>query len=113
MADAGDAANGGRNKYAVLDRSEEREPNAGTEGRRRPAAPESERRRRERFVYACAVFASLNAILLGYGELAARQQGSKLTDEIGIFFFVGNLCSSGPSWNRNVIPTAIAICSLV
>lgn len=77
MADAGAAANGGsRNKYAVLDRSEEPEPvpepDAGTEGRRRPSAPESERRRRERFVYACAVFASLNAILLGYGEFAAR-----------------------------------------
>jgi hypothetical protein len=62
MADAGAAANVGRNKYAVLDRSEE------LDGRRRPPAPESERRRTERFVYACAVFASLNAILLGYGE---------------------------------------------
>ena len=80
MADAGAAANGGRNKYAVLDRSEEPEPDMGTEGWRRPSAPESERRRRERFVYACAVFASLNAILLGYGEFA------ELTDEIGIFF---------------------------
>lgn len=66
MAGAGAAANGGRNKYAVLDRSEERETDARTERRRRPLAPESERGRRERFVYACAVFASLNAVLLGY-----------------------------------------------
>ena len=66
MADAGAAANGGRNGYAVLDRSEEQEPELDV--RRRPPVPESERRRRERFVFACAVFASLNAILLGYGE---------------------------------------------
>nr|CAB3485212.1 unnamed protein product [Digitaria exilis] len=64
MTDAGAAANGGRNKYAVLHRSEEQE--LELDARRRPAAPESERRRRERFVFACAVFASLNAILLGY-----------------------------------------------
>ena len=66
MAHAGAAANGGRNGYAVLDRSEEQEPEL--DARRRPPVPESERRRRERFVFACAVFASLNAILLGYGE---------------------------------------------
>jgi hypothetical protein len=66
MADASAAANGGRNKYAVLDRSEEQEREL--DARRRPPVPESERRRRERFVYTCAVFASLNAILLGYGE---------------------------------------------
>ena len=112
MADAGAAANGGRNKYAVLDRSEEREPDAGTEGRRRPSAPESERRRRERFVYACAVFASLNAILLGYGEFAARRGGPSLRMKLA-FFFVGNLVLPGLSLNRSVIPTAMAICSLV
>jgi len=64
MAGAGAAANGGRNGYAVLDRSEEQD--LELDARRRPPVPESERRRRERFVYACAVFASLNAILLGY-----------------------------------------------
>ncbi|CAL5026305.1 unnamed protein product [Urochloa decumbens] len=64
MADAGAAVNGGRNKYAVLDRSEEQE--SKLDAQRRPPVPESERRRRERFVFACAVFASLNAILLGY-----------------------------------------------
>ena len=88
MADAGAAANGGRNKYAVLDRSEEREPDAGTEGRRRPSAPESERRRRERFVYACAVFASLNAILLGYGEFAARHGDPSLRMKLASFFLL-------------------------
>ena len=66
MAGAGAAANGGRNGYAVLDRSEEQD--LELDARRRLPVPESERMRRERFVYACAVFASLNAILLGYGE---------------------------------------------
>lgn len=57
---AGAEAANGRNKYAVLDPSDE------PEGRRRPSA--WERRSKERFVLACAIFASLNAILLGYGE---------------------------------------------
>lgn len=112
MADAGAEANGGRNKYAVLDRSEEPEPDAGTEGRRRPSAPESERRRRERFVYACAVFASLNAILLGYGEFAARHGDPSLYRDENDLFFLANLFSPSP-WNCGVIRTAIAICSLV
>ncbi|XP_062226241.1 probable polyol transporter 4 isoform X2 [Phragmites australis] len=65
MAEAGVAANG-RNKYTVLHRSDEPELDAGSEGQRKSSASESERRRIERFVYTCAIFASLNAILLGY-----------------------------------------------
>ncbi|KAG8082762.1 hypothetical protein GUJ93_ZPchr0014g47450 [Zizania palustris] len=59
-----EAANG-RNKYAVLDPSDEPELDAaGSQGGRRPSV--SEVKSKERFVFACAIFASLNAILLGY-----------------------------------------------
>ncbi|GJN02259.1 hypothetical protein PR202_ga19591 [Eleusine coracana subsp. coracana] len=65
MAEASAAVNG-RNKYAVLDRSDEPELDAGPPEPRKSSVSESERRRIERFVYTCAIFASLNAILLGY-----------------------------------------------
>ncbi|TVU15106.1 hypothetical protein EJB05_38608, partial [Eragrostis curvula] len=65
MADAGAAANG-RNKYAVLDRSDDADKPELDAGPRKPSVSESERRRTELFVYTCAIFASLNAILLGY-----------------------------------------------
>lgn len=76
MAEA-DAAANGRNKYAVLDRSDEAEPVSGP----RKSSPSESARRIERFVYACAIFASLNAILLGYGEFlcdAASHSGKRL-----------------------------------
>jgi len=39
-------------------------------------------------VYACAVFASLNAILLGYGEFAARHGDPSLRMKLASFFLL-------------------------
>lgn len=63
MAGAGAAADGRGNKYAALDPTDGPELDAAVSRRRSSA---SERRSKERFVYGCAIFASLNAILLGY-----------------------------------------------
>ncbi|KAM3368680.1 hypothetical protein ACQJBY_016906 [Aegilops geniculata] len=58
------AADGRGSKYAALDPTDGPELDAAAVNRSRPSA--SERRSKERFVYSCAIFASLNAILLGY-----------------------------------------------
>jgi hypothetical protein len=64
------AANGRGNKYAVLDPTDGPEVDTAGPGarRRRPSGSARRSKERLRFVYACAIFASLNAILLGYGE---------------------------------------------
>lgn len=72
MAGAGAAADGRGNKYAALDPTDGPELDAAVSRRRSSA---SERRSKERFVYGCAIFASLNAILLGYGEFFSRCRG--------------------------------------
>jgi hypothetical protein len=113
MAEVSVVANG-RNKYAVLDRSDDPDLDAGQARQRKQSASESERRQVERFVYTCAIFASLNAILLGYGEFlcdAASQWHPRLRMEMAPFSLteivhpVNGIVAS--------IPTAIPICSLV
>ncbi|KAM3388262.1 hypothetical protein ACQJBY_010815 [Aegilops geniculata] len=61
---AGAAADGRGSKYAALHPTDGPELDEAAVSRSRPSA--SERRSKERFVYGCAIFASLNAILLGY-----------------------------------------------
>ncbi|VAH49655.1 unnamed protein product [Triticum turgidum subsp. durum] len=58
------AVDGMGSKYAALDPTDGPELDDAEVSRRRPSA--SVRRSKERFVYGCAIFASLNAILLGY-----------------------------------------------
>jgi hypothetical protein len=103
MAEASAVANG-RNKYAVLDRSDEPDLDAGPARQRKPSASESERRHAERFVYTCAIFASLNAILLGYGEFLPLRRCKPVASEVtygnGAFFFNRNRASC--EWNRTV-----------
>jgi hypothetical protein len=67
------AASGRGNKYAVLDPTDGPEVDTAGPGprrQRRPSASERRIKERLRFVYACAIFASLNAVLLGYGEFS-------------------------------------------
>ena len=94
------AANGWGNKYAVLDPTDGPEVDTAGPGARRRRLPASDKRSKERlrFVYACAIFASLNAVLLGYGEFLRfrrrRPRGSVSTGGDGLLFLI-SLCAPG------------------
>ena len=91
------AADGMGSKYAALDPTDGPELDAAMVSRRRPSA--SERRSKERFVYGCAIFASLNAILLGYG------QSSSLLSFLHLCF-LPHLNSHSPS---QILPNALSV----